>query len=220
MLALEFLEQLFFVKIITKSKTNYLYLDPCGGFNMITTKKELKTCLLADVEAMGFAKQNKVVQFFKGNVFDVLLLNYIVTLRKMEYYSYQKGRSFFAKIMYFFYKHRLMKKSIKLNMYINPDVLGHGVKIVHTGYRWIDNVSCIGNNCTILPRVLFGKKHPGIPSPCVFIGNDCYIGTGVTVLGPVKIGNNVTIGAGAVVVKDLPDNCVAVGNPAKIIRFK
>jgi serine O-acetyltransferase len=39
-------------------------------------------------------------------------------------------------------------------------------------------------------------------------------------LGPVKIGNNVTIGAGAVVVKDIPDNCVVAGNPAKIIKFK
>lgn len=39
-------------------------------------------------------------------------------------------------------------------------------------------------------------------------------------MGPVKIGNNVTIAAGAVVVKDVPDNAVVGGNPAKILKMK
>lgn len=46
------------------------------------------------------------------------------------------------------------------------------------------------------------------------------LGASVTIVGGVQIGNNVTIGAGSVVVKDLPDNCVAVGNPCKPIKFK
>ena len=46
------------------------------------------------------------------------------------------------------------------------------------------------------------------------------MGAGANIIGPVHVGNNVTIGAGAVVVRDLPDNCVAVGVPAKIIRYK
>ena len=55
-------------------------------------------------------------------------------------------------------------------------------------------------------------------APNIFIGDNCYIGTGVTILGPVKIGNNVTIGAGSVVVRDIPDNAVVAGNPARILR--
>jgi acetyltransferase-like isoleucine patch superfamily enzyme len=50
------------------------------------------------------------------------------------------------------------------------------------------------------------------------IGDFCNIGTNATILPRVKLGNNVTIGAGAVVTKDIPDNCVAVGVPAKIIK--
>lgn len=51
-------------------------------------------------------------------------------------------------------------------------------------------------------------------------GDNCYLGVRSTILGPVKIGNNVTIGGGSVVVKDIPDNCVVAGNPAKIIKYK
>lgn len=45
----------------------------------------------------------------------------------------------------------------------------------------------------------------------IVLGNDCYISTGVTILAPITIGNNVTIAAGAVVTKNVPDNCVVVG---------
>ena len=65
--------------------------------------------------------------------------------------------------------------------------------------------------------VLIDKKRPGTDVKAV-IGDNCYISTGVTILAPVKIGNNVTIGAGAVVTKDIPDNCVVAGVPARIIK--
>ncbi len=52
----------------------------------------------------------------------------------------------------------------------------------------------------------------------VTIGDNCWIGGGATILPGVTIGNNVTIGAGSVVTRDIPDNTVAVGNPARVIR--
>lgn len=50
------------------------------------------------------------------------------------------------------------------------------------------------------------------------IGDNVEINAGARVLGPVRIGNNVIIGANSVVVKDVPDNCVVAGIPARIIR--
>lgn len=50
------------------------------------------------------------------------------------------------------------------------------------------------------------------------IGDGCWIGGGVIVLPGVTIGNGTVIGAGSVVTKDIPDNCLAVGNPCKVIR--
>lgn len=50
------------------------------------------------------------------------------------------------------------------------------------------------------------------------IGDNCYISPGVKIIKPVHIGNNVMIGANAVVTKDIPDDCIVVGIPAKIIK--
>lgn len=52
----------------------------------------------------------------------------------------------------------------------------------------------------------------------ITVGDDVWIGAGVSVLPGVSIGNNCVIGAGSVVIKDIPDNSVAVGNPCKVIK--
>lgn len=61
------------------------------------------------------------------------------------------------------------------------------------------------------------RKHLGIAKP-VRIGNDVWIGGNVTILPGVTVGNNVVIAAGAVVTRDVPDNCVVGGVPARVIR--
>lgn len=51
-----------------------------------------------------------------------------------------------------------------------------------------------------------------------YIGKNCFIGYASIILPGVKIGNNVVVGAGSIVTKDIPDGCMVVGNPARIIR--
>lgn len=51
-----------------------------------------------------------------------------------------------------------------------------------------------------------------------YIGKKCFIGANAIVMCGVKIGNECIIGAGTIVTKDIPDNCIAVGNPAKILK--
>lgn len=86
----------------------------------------------------------------------------------------------------------------------------------------------IGDNAFIGPNVgIYTACHPIDPaernkgiewSEPVTIGHNCWIGGGVTILPGVTIGNNVTIGAGSVVSRDIPDNCVAVGNPCRVVK--
>ncbi len=54
----------------------------------------------------------------------------------------------------------------------------------------------------------------------IVVGDNCYFGLGAKIFGPVNIGSNVTVGANAVVTKDIPDNAVVGGVPAKILKIK
>ena len=185
---------------------------------MIRTRKDLHEYIAADKTAMGWNQKSLIKEWLKGNTDNVLIMQYVVHLRKFEYASSNRN-SLWGKLRYLLYKHYFMHLRRKRGIYIDVNVFGKGLSIVHPGYIWVAMSSRIGNNCTILPRVLIGKKRPGLKPPVVFVGDNCYIGTGATILGPITIGNNVTIAAGAVVVKDVPDNAVVAGNPAKIIKI-
>ncbi|KAJ2355183.1 hypothetical protein IWW50_003465 [Coemansia erecta] len=107
----------------------------------------------------------------------------------------------------------------------------------HVGKRFYMNFMCVILDCArvdIGDDVLFGPavqlytaEHPidpatrltGVESARpVKIGNNVWVGGGAIILPGVTIGNNVTVGAGSVVTKDVPDNVVVVGNPARIVK--
>jgi maltose O-acetyltransferase len=62
-------------------------------------------------------------------------------------------------------------------------------------------------------------RHKEVPKPCrVIVGDNVFIGSDVTILKGVHIGNNCVVGAGSVVTKSFPDNLLIAGNPASKIR--
>lgn len=81
-------------------------------------------------------------------------------------------------------------------------------------YSTIINAESIGKNFRCIHLTTIGAKEEGRP----VLGDNVSLGANVTIVGNVHIGNNVVVGAGAVVVKDVPDNCVVAGNPARILR--
>lgn len=83
----------------------------------------------------------------------------------------------------------------------------------------IHSKSIIGVNCTICQQVTIGGGNSRFPGVTV-IGNNVYIAKGSIVMGGITIGNNVTIGANAVVTKPVSDNAIVAGVPAKILRIK
>lgn len=92
--------------------------------------------------------------------------------------------------------------------------IGKGLLMAHA-YATVLNAERIGDNFSFIHCTTIGKKDDKRP----VIGDNVTLGANVVIIGDVKIGNNVVIGAGSVVVKDIPDNSVAVGNPAKVIKI-
>ncbi|WP_200977081.1 serine O-acetyltransferase [Echinicola sp. 20G] len=182
---------------------------------MIENKKELKRILKLERE-LNHVNNLLLQRLTFADSFRIY--NFIRNLRYLEYFS-DKRSSLTNQFQYLFYlwNHRRLKQ--KYSFYIHPNTIDEGLHIVHPGFIRIAVFAQIGKNCTILPRVLIGKKKPGMENSDVLIGNNCYIGTGSTILGPLTIGNNVTIAAGSIVTKDIPDNATVAGVPAKVIAI-
>lgn len=105
---------------------------------------------------------------------------------------------------------------------IPPDcIIGKGLRLEHGGNGIIiHHNAVIGENVKIFQQVTIGvntgKNYKD--GKCAIIGNNVLIGAGAKILGDVSIGNNAKIGTNAVVLNDIPDNCTAVGMPARIIN--
>lgn len=110
---------------------------------------------------------------------------------------------------------------ILLSMFLGIQIprgakIGGGLKIYHFGCIVLNPETIIGNNCTLRQGVTIGNKNDIYDVPV--IGDNVDIGAGAKVLGKIKIGNNVSIGANAVVLVDVPDNSIAVGVPARVLK--
>lgn len=106
---------------------------------------------------------------------------------------------------------------IKLGFSISANVFGPGLRINHSGLLVINANARIGKWCDIHQGVNIGsndyKEGNEIISCTPYIGDRCYIGPGAKIFGGINIGNDVQIGANAVINRDLPNDCIAVGNP-------
>lgn len=93
--------------------------------------------------------------------------------------------------------------------------VGYGLYIGHGGPIVVSPTAVIGNNCNLSQFTTIGSNHERAAT----IGDNTYIGPNVCIVEDVKIGNNVSIGAGSVVTKDIPDNATAAGNYAKVLNY-
>ena len=178
---------------------------------MCKTKNYFRVCCSEDLRRFG-KKPNLKDWFLHNEVW--YIFHYIRYLRYVEYY---KGRNKLLFLWHFFHYKRM---GFKLRFTIYPNTIGPGLRIYHAGdFIHVGPNVRIGKNCTLMPGVVFGNKHERETDGMVIVGDNCYFGLGAKIFGSVRIGNNVTVGANAVVTHDIPDNAVVGGVPAKVLKM-
>lgn len=195
---------------------------------MIKTKQELKEYMNADA-----CKYKKLATNWKKRWINIVvtspinsqhrIFQYVQHVRYAEYFLNNSilsgnhslsGYIFTLRLLWQY--HILRKLSYKTGFQIPPGTCGPGLQIRHYGYLIINERVRCGRNLTIYPGVEIGEKDGGCPT----IGNDVFIDAGAKIFGGITIGNNVTIGANAVVTKNIEDNTIVGGVPARVIRIK
>lgn len=134
---------------------------------MIKTKRELRETINKDKEAMGFARKSYLKMLLRGRGYEVMLMKYIILIRKTELYEnlYAEKKNLFNLFRYWVVRQYSLWRSHRIGIYIAQNTIGAGMRLIHPGYRWIDKSTIMGENCTILPRVLLGKRKPNLTSP-------------------------------------------------------
>ena len=160
-----------------------------------------------------------------GGYFVKLLFNaenarayrYIKCMRYLEYYT-NKKQTLVTKAFKVIFQLKLMYLGGKYGIYITPNTCGYGLRIAHlSGGGGVHlNVERVGNYCGFNAGVLIGNKESQ-ENRCI-IGDHTAFGPGAKAFGKLVIGNNVFVAPNAVVTKDVPDNSIVGGVPARFIK--
>ena len=136
------------------------------------------------------------------------LLTFYVMVRNIFYARVAYRHHFYAKFL------ALFARPLPLLDISSTAEIGGGLIVQH-GYGTIIAPRKIGKNCWVNQGVTIGYTND---DDCPTVGDNVTVYSGAKILGNVHVGNNVVVGANAVVVKDVDDNCVVGGVPAKVIK--
>lgn len=180
---------------------------------MITSKEDYIKYLYEDRMANGNTKSSFLKDLFIYSE-PPRIMKYLRVLRKMEYLT-NTNRGLIKEISYTITRYRYNRLCHKFNIGIPINTVGYGLKMYHVGDVGLGHNTKLGNYCTLQAGVMIGPTSGQGPT----VGDHVYFAPGAKVFGSMKIGNHVVVAPNSVVVKDIPDNCVVSGVPAKIIKM-
>ena len=176
---------------------------------MITDRQTYREYVKEDLKAYGLTH----VGFY--NYWWMDCLRFQLRLRRIEYLHNTAGHNPLKRLWSFVLEvvnHRL---ATRLGFTIPKNVFGPGLHIVHYGTIVVHPDARVGRNCRLHPSTSIGDYN-GVPR----LGDNVYIGPGAKIYGPVTLGENVAVGANAVVNKSFGSNVTLGGVPARIVAEK
>lgn len=171
-----------------------------------------------DYDIKQFLEKDAKANVISKGITPPCIWQYIKLLRKIENLLSKPKRGYINRILTRILLIKYRKLGLKLHYEIYPFTCGPGLRLLHPGGIIVNPDTQIGSNCTLRSFSVIGNKATGIRNSSPKIGNNVDIGCNVTIIGPINIGDNVCIGAGSVVVSDIPSNSICVGNPAHVIQ--
>jgi serine O-acetyltransferase len=158
-----------------------------------------------------YGKSLKEVSFFERIFIET---NPVVKCQKLfrKFNQYPKN-----KILKF--RYILLSRKYAIDIPIGTNI-GEGLYLPHNGRRTINSECIIGKNVTIHPGVTIGKEVRGRRQGSPQIGDNVWIGANAIIVGNIQIGNNVLIAPGSYINFDVPADAVVLGNPGNIIVKK
>lgn len=188
---------------------------------MIQSKTDLHLYIREDKKRnlgaykIGFAKYLAELLYGTDQMKAFRLLR---ALRRTEYAKnvlYKRGPV--GKLVYIVRQWHYHRLEERYDVSIGTNMVGYGFRLPHiVGGGIIINCNSMGNYCGANVGVVVGNNHTWNDRPVM--GDYVGLSTGCKVIGNVHIGNHVTVAPNSVVIKDVPDNCVVSGVPAKIIK--
>lgn len=184
-------------------------MDPKAILAILNLPRLIPHIILYSITSTKSIIQEDIVSNYRGKSHGLWLNLLILLVFKRQ----------FRNIFY----HRMGRKSLLLKWLLPEDptfildkqmFIGSGMCSGHS-FSTIVNANSIGRNFTVFQNVTVGVSNGAKPT----IGNNVSMYTHSVAIGDIKIGNNVIIGACCLITKDVPDNAVVVGNPARIVRL-
>lgn len=178
---------------------------------MITDKKTLKQWLTVEKNLYFPEGRSAYVRgaLLSSKFFHIW--SYLRTLRLAEYHKNSAGIR--HRLLFIRYHRKKYRQGLKLGFEIPENCVEEGLMIYHIAPIVINEDARIGKNCRITGNLCIGNTGADTKSPQ--IGSGVLFGWGCSVIGDVKVADGAVIGAGAVVVRDIPEkNAVAAGVPA------
>lgn len=174
---------------------------------MITDRKSYKQYRKADLQAY----QVERLTLYKWLWMDCL--RFQLRLRRIEFLYNTKRHNPLRTLRWFLLEIANHRFAVRMGFSIPKNVFGPGLCIVHPGTIVVNPRAKVGSHCRIHPGTCIGD-YDGVPT----LGDYVYIGPGAKLYGNITVGNNVAVGANAVVNKSFRDNVTLAGTPAHIVN--